>query len=330
MVASSETKEDSHAVEDNTIPMPSCIIAHASLSQTGPTIPMSPLSSETKLYVKDGNDLSSTFHDDTMTRFGDFEPLSCPHFHLCRPARCLSQPALTGVGINPQCFIAPTFDTSQPSQHLGNITKDIASTFSFVLTLALIWLTHRRKAAVGRIKLRSVYAITLLLNAITTGAFLQGSAAFVVLTALHVSFVAAFFWGLLANAIVATQFPYHIFSFLIFALGTYLALDTALGATTAIGSPPQHTPLRRPLHLATRSTAPWRTMPLPRFVRDQPARVVFAGQGPHIDGSFLAIILETAAIGVLFLVWRSIPEDSWDDDAYYPATTYPTYPAYSS
>ncbi|KAG5350685.1 hypothetical protein C0989_009823 [Termitomyces sp. Mn162] len=159
------------AVEDNTIPMPSCIIAHASLSQTGPTIPMSPLSSETKLYVKDGN-----------------------------------QPALTGVGINPQCFIAPTFDTSQPSQHLGNITKDIASTFSFVLTLALIWLTHRRKAAVGRIKLRSVYAITLLLNAITTGAFLQGSAAFVVLTALHVGFVAAFFWGLLANAIVATQF----------------------------------------------------------------------------------------------------------------------------
>ncbi|KAH0582261.1 hypothetical protein H2248_011902 [Termitomyces sp. 'cryptogamus'] len=52
MVASSETEEDSHAVEDKTIAMPSCIIAPASLSRTGPTIPMSPLSSETKLMSK--------------------------------------------------------------------------------------------------------------------------------------------------------------------------------------------------------------------------------------------------------------------------------------
>ncbi|KAH0582262.1 hypothetical protein H2248_011903 [Termitomyces sp. 'cryptogamus'] len=50
----------------------------------------------------------------------------------------------------------------------------------------------------------------------------------------------SFFWGLLVNAIVATQFvkdgtwsnlvPYHIFSFLVFALGTYLALDSRRSA----------------------------------------------------------------------------------------------------
>ncbi|KAG5352780.1 hypothetical protein C0989_000442 [Termitomyces sp. Mn162] len=59
-------------------------------------------------------------------------------------------------------------------------------------------------------------------------------------------------------------------------------------------------------------------------------RVLCTASNQRIDGSFLATILETAAIGVLFLAWRSITEDSWDDDAYYPATTYPTYPAYSS
>ncbi|KAG6815852.1 hypothetical protein H0H93_008909, partial [Arthromyces matolae] len=31
--------------------------------------------------------------------------------------------------------------------------------------------------------------------------------------------------------------PYYVFSVLLFALGTYLSLDTALGATTAIGAP---------------------------------------------------------------------------------------------
>ncbi|KAF5341052.1 hypothetical protein D9611_006152 [Ephemerocybe angulata] len=61
----------------------------------------------------------------------------------------------------------------------------------------------------GRIELRSfltLYLLTLPLQLLSTGALLaQGSTALVVLTAVHAGMVAALFWTLLANAIVATQ-----------------------------------------------------------------------------------------------------------------------------
>lgn len=51
-----------------------------------------------------------------------------------------------------------------------------------------------------------VYAVTLLLQLITTGGFLeQGSTPLVIVTAVHAGVLAAFFWMLLANALVATQ-----------------------------------------------------------------------------------------------------------------------------
>lgn len=56
------------------------------------------------------------------------------------------------------------------------------------------------------------------------------------------------------------------------------------------------------------------------------------GANAKVDGSFVATILETAAVGVLYLAWRSITEgtsllfpynsdadaitESWDDDHY--------------
>ncbi|KAH0581524.1 hypothetical protein J132_10829 [Termitomyces sp. J132] len=42
-------------------------------------------------------------------------------------------------------------------------------------------------------------------------------------------------------------------------------------------------------------------------------KVLCTASNQCIDGLFLAVILETAAIGVLFLAWKSITEDSWDD-----------------
>ena len=51
-----------------------------------------------------------------------------------------------------------------------------------------------------------LYLISLPLQLFTTGSFLkQGSMALVVFTAFHAGVVVALFWGLLANAIVATQ-----------------------------------------------------------------------------------------------------------------------------
>jgi len=47
-------------------------------------------------------------------------------------------------------------------------------------------------------------------------------------------------------------------------------------------------------------------------------KVICKGANAKIDGSFVATILETAAVAVLYLAWRSITEESWDDDVYYP------------
>jgi hypothetical protein len=64
----------------------------------------------------------------------------------------------------------------------------------------------------GRIEIRALllaYAVTTLLELITTGGFLeQGGIPLVIITALHAGALAAFFWMLFANALVATQVSY--------------------------------------------------------------------------------------------------------------------------
>ncbi|KAG6843658.1 hypothetical protein H0H93_000410, partial [Arthromyces matolae] len=177
-----------------------------------------------------------------------------------------------------------------------------------------------------------------------------GSTALVVLTAIHAGLVVSFFWGLLANALVATQVvedgtwsslaPYYVFSVLLFALGTYLSLDTALGATTAIGAPSDPPEALRSISLFVVLTIwplacvliyaglmtyivvavlhEYRPMLYYAlsgffFVLSQLAwfllgRVLCTGSNQRVDGSFLATLLETASIGVLFLAWRSITE----------------------
>ena len=75
---------------------------------------------------------------------------------------------------------------------------------SSVLLLFLITLI-----IIGRVELRTfliLYLITLPLQLVTTGSFLeQGSEGLVIVTAIHAGAVLATFWSLLANAIVATQ-----------------------------------------------------------------------------------------------------------------------------
>ncbi len=111
---------------------------------------------------------------------------------------------------------------------IGNIANILACGFSIVVILFLIYHCNHRKAAVGksyclsylspfkrsdstpgRIELRAflaVYLFTLLLQLITTGSLLeQGATALVVFTAIHAGAVAALFWMLLGNALVATQ-----------------------------------------------------------------------------------------------------------------------------
>jgi len=47
------------------------------------------------------------------------------------------------------------------------------------------------------------------------------------------------------------------------------------------------------------------------------SKVICNAVNPHkLDGSFLATILETAAVCVLYLGWKSITEEYWDDTYY--------------
>lgn len=62
---------------------------------------------------------------------------------------------------------------------------------------------------IGRVEFRAfciLYLLSLPFQILTTGSLLeQGSLPLVVLTALHAGIVAALFWILLANSLVATQ-----------------------------------------------------------------------------------------------------------------------------
>jgi len=47
------------------------------------------------------------------------------------------------------------------------------------------------------------------------------------------------------------------------------------------------------------------------------SQVICTRTSAKIDGSFIATILETAAVGTLFMAWLSITEEDWSDDVYY-------------
>ena len=77
------------------------------------------------------------------------------------------------------------------------------------MSLAPLWEAFEGETLSGRVELRIfliIYFITLPLQLISIGSLLtQGSTGLVVITALHAGTVAALFWSLLANALVATQ-----------------------------------------------------------------------------------------------------------------------------
>jgi len=308
-------------------------------------------------------------------RFGDFQTLCAqtPSYPWCNlfynqlvntgnKALLLpvsSDSASAPVGVNPECGIPRAGHDGS----LANIANVVVCALSFFVALALVLLTRRRKAAVGRLELGSflaLYSLTLPLQLITTGSFLeQGSKALVILTAVHGGLVAATFWSLLGNALVATQVvedgtlsslvPFYVFTVAIFALTTYIGLDVGLSFTQLIGhsNPPEslHSiPLfvltsvwpavcavlyfiimtyivlavlneMRPMLFYVVAAALFVLSQLDYFLLN---KVICRGSSKKVDGSFIATLLETAAVGVLYLAWKSITEESWDEDTYYP------------
>ncbi|KAH7925055.1 hypothetical protein BV22DRAFT_1034478 [Leucogyrophana mollusca] len=308
-----------------------------------------------------------------MTAFGDFQTLcsQVPSYTWCnlfyRQLLDKSPSTLTGVssntisapvGVNPECGI-PKVGTNGS---LGNIANIVVCGLSIFLVTALIILTGRRKAAVGRVELRiffGLYLLTLPFQLVTSGAFItQGSTALVALTAIHAGLVATLFWALLGNAIVATQvvedgtlssiIPFSIFGVAFFVATTYISFDVALTVTQTFGpsNPPQalsSIPLFvltsiwpgaaaliyfgimlyivlgvlnevRPVWYYVLSAILFVLSQLAYFLLN---KVICRGSSAKVDGSFVATILETAAVGVLYLAWKGITEEDWDGDLYY-------------
>jgi len=304
-----------------------------------------------------------------MTRFGSFAPLckNVPSYPWCNlffsqllkrdPSLVPSDTTSTPIGINPVCGIARIGHGS-----VGNIANIVACAVCIIFMLAIVVFSHRRKAAVGRIEIRTlfmVYLVSLPLQLISTGAILrQGSKALTAVTAVHAGIIAALFAALLANAIISTQvvedgtpssmIPFVILMLIFFIATTYISLDTGFQWTKKFG------PSNPPLDLVSIPifvfTSIWpalaallyfgimiyvvimilqETKPLwffilagVLFVLSQLdffllSKVICNGTGAKVDGTFIATLLETACMGVLFFAWKSITEDTWEDDTMY-------------
>ncbi|KAI3610375.1 chitin synthase export chaperone [Moniliophthora roreri] len=297
-------------------------------------------------------------------RFGDFEWLcsQVPSYTWCNlfynQLQRVDSSLLTGLSSNPQSApvgVNPTCGTLRVGQDssLGNISNIVVCAVSMLVTMGLIYLVGRRKAAVGRIEFRFLlilYLLTLPFQLLTTGSLLQqGTTGLVVLTAIHAGLVAALFWGLFANALVSTQIvedgtmasivPFLIFTLAFFGATLYIALDAGMGFTTALGPTSNPRELRSiPLFVLT-SIWPAASAVLyfalmsyivlgvlnevkpmwcyilaaAFFVLAQLAwlllgKVICRGTNAKLDGSFVATILETAAVVVLYIGWKGITE----------------------
>ncbi|KAK7685113.1 hypothetical protein QCA50_011952 [Cerrena zonata] len=307
-----------------------------------------------------------------MTKFGDFAPLchDTPSYPWCNLfyrqiqhhqssvfTSVSSNPATAPVGINPTCGIP--FVGSNGS--LANIANIVACALSIFVVGALIFLTSRRRAAVGRVEFRIflvLYWLTLPLQLLTTGSVLQqGSTALTVLTAIHAGFVAATFWALLGNAIVSTQvvedgtlsslIPFSFFTLAFFIAVTYISLDTAFSFTSVFGpSDPADSLNNIALFILTNiwpaaaaviyfalmlyiilgilnelKPVWFYILAAGLFVLSQLDffllnKVICKGANQKIDGSFVATILETASVVVLYFGWKGITEEQWDDQEY--------------
>ncbi|KAL9710062.1 hypothetical protein Ac2012v2_007124 [Leucoagaricus gongylophorus] len=144
---------------------------------------------------------------------------------------------------------------------------------------------------------------------------------------------------------MASIAPLSIISIIFFGGTLYICLDIALGITETLGglsSPSERIrsiplfvlmniwpPVAIIIYLAVMSAIVLHVLNETRpmwyylisatlFVLAQLAwfllsRVICRSSSQKVDGSFIATVLETASVGVLYLAWRNITEETWDD-----------------
>jgi len=142
--------------------------------------------------------------------------------------------------------------------------------------------------------------------------------------------------------------PFYIFTLFFMVATTYVSLDVALTITSTLepGNPPDSlhsTALfiltsiwpglaaflyfvlmiwivvrrlreQRPLVYYVLAGILFVLAQLAYFLLSRP---ICSGTNAKIDGSFLATILETASVIVLYLAWQGITEDYWGEDVYF-------------
>jgi len=154
---------------------------------------------------------------------------------------------------------------------------------------------------------------------------------------------------LVEDGTLSSLIPFHFFVLAFFAATTYIALDVGFTFTHVFGpSNPPASLHSVPLFVLTsiwpgaaaiiyfllmiyvvlgilNEVRPmwYFVLAMVLFILSQLdffllSKVICKGTSDKVDGSFVATILETAAVGVLYMAWRSITEESWDDEVYYP------------
>ncbi|KZT34053.1 hypothetical protein SISSUDRAFT_318192 [Sistotremastrum suecicum HHB10207 ss-3] len=148
---------------------------------------------------------------------------------------------------------------------------------------------------------------------------------------------------------LSSVIPMYTIASALFILTTYISLDVALSITSTFGpsNPPQDL-LSIPLFVLTQIWPAAATLiyfgimlwvilhvlqeippvwyfvlSLAIFVLAQLdfyilSRTICQGTKAKIDGSFIATLLNTLSIAILYLGWTHITEESWDDEVYRP------------
>lgn len=256
------------------------------------------------------------------------------------------------VGVNPSCGIPRAGNGSAAGNIANMIACAVSAGFTFYLIQRANRRKAAVGRIELRATLAIYILACLFQLVTTGSFLEQGSLPLVILTAVHAGLVASLFWCLVGNAVIATQvvedgtpaslIPFHGFSIIFFVATAYISLDTAMGFTTVFQSAPPRdlknialfillqiwpavaaliffgimtyvvvAVLRemKPLFFYCGSLAAFIAAQVVFFLANKP---LCEASSSMVDGSFIATILQTASLGLMFAGWMTITEGSWD------------------
>ncbi|EKD04615.1 hypothetical protein A1Q2_01075 [Trichosporon asahii var. asahii CBS 8904] len=269
-----------------------------------------------------------------------------------------------GSGLGNDCVI-PRVTTQNSLGDIGKLSAwwyelmaatVVVSFVSLLMVFALLFLSKRRRAAVGRSELqiflivssesllrtdKQGFGFMSALQAVTMSSMLeQASQPLVILSAIHCAAIAAVAWMLVYNGIIATQvLDMGLISAAFFGGTCYVALAVGFNYNDAFFVGAEH-----PEQLKTNVRAVVIYLLIMIYVtflklkEAKPAIILIAGsvlfaggqvvqflasqplcRASHskVNGSFLMSFAMDLAVGLVFFAWLTITEEDWDDHMWY-------------